>query len=53
MEEYCIPDQKAAVSRLHLSQSKGDAGVLGAGLRVFDGMRGDTSEKTKYLINHE
>jgi len=53
MEEYCIPDQKAAVSRLHLSQSKGDAGVLGAGLRVFDGMRGDTSEETKYLINHE
>lgn len=35
MEEYCIPEQKAAINRLFLSNSKGNAGVLGAGLKVF------------------
>ncbi|MCC3355349.1 ROK family protein [Bacillus sp. REN16] len=53
MEEYCIPDQKAAVSRLHISQSKGDAGVLGAGLRVFNRKGVEDCGKTKHLINHE
>jgi glucokinase len=35
LREYCIPEQQKFVSRLYLSKSKGDAGVLGAGLSVF------------------
>src|SRR5690606_3446733 len=50
LEEYCIPDQKEAANRLHLSKSKGDAGVLGAGLMVFSRRDVEDSEKTKHLI---
>lgn len=33
--EHCIPEQKEIIQRMYVSKSKGDAGVLGAGLRVF------------------
>ncbi|WP_453990762.1 ROK family protein [Bacillus nitroreducens] len=35
MEDYCIPEQKSVINRMFLSKSKGNAGVLGAGLKAI------------------
>jgi glucokinase len=35
MEEYCIPEQREMIHRMYTSKSKGDAGVLGAGLSII------------------